>query len=56
MICVEHPCDNCVHRKPNKDGWKAVCDAFPDGMPREIIMGNPEKLSQCNNGIGYEPK
>ena len=57
MICIDYPCDRCKHQRPNIDGWKCACDAFPDGMPigfytRSDIMNLPE----CNNGIGYEPK
>lgn len=41
----------------NVDGWKAVCNAFPDGIPIDLMFkSDPSKLSECNNGIGYEKK
>lgn len=57
MICVDYPCDRCIHQRENIDGWKAACDAFPDGIPMDLISKHdPSKLSECNNGIGYEKK
>lgn len=56
MICVDYPCDNCVHKQPKKDGWRSVCTAFPEGIPKEILFGDPRKLTHCNNDIGYQPK
>lgn len=55
MICVDYPCDRCIHKRPNIDGWKCVCDAFPNGIPTEIILkSDPRKLPECNNGIKFE--
>ena len=55
MICVNYPCDRCIHIRPNIDGWTAACDAFPDGIPSEILFHtDTTKLPECNNGIGYE--
>ncbi len=57
MICVDYACDNCKHQRPNIDGWKCACDAFPDGIPMEILFkSNPRELKECNNGIKYEAK
>ena len=57
MICVDYPCDRCIHKRPKVDGWKAACDAFPDGIPSEIAFHTDvTKLPECNNGIGYEPE
>ena len=57
MIGVEYSCDNCIHRRKPIDGWKCACDAFPEGIPADIILkSNPSKLKECNNGIGYEIK
>jgi len=36
------------------NGWKPSCDAFPDGTPARMLMVDPEKLPECNNGIGFE--
>ncbi len=47
-------CDTCTHQRENIDGWKCACDAFPEGIPANIFRGNPSKLEQCNNGIGYK--
>lgn len=57
MICVNYPCMNCIHIRPNIDGWKCACDAFPDGIPdKYLFFEDVTKLSECNNGIGYEPE
>ena len=32
-------CNKCKHYKGLVDGWKMVCDAFPDGIPEEIFFG-----------------
>lgn len=57
MIIIGLACDNCVHRKKNVDGWKAVCDAFPDMIPSDVMFkSDPSKWKECNNGIGYEAK
>ena len=56
MIYI-NDCTFCVHNKGVKiDGWKAACDAFPDGIPLEFYTKNASNLSECNNGIGYEPR
>ena len=55
MIIIGLPCDGCIHRRDNADGWKAVCDAFPDGIPIELMFkSDPSELSECNNHIRYE--
>lgn len=56
MICVDYPCDKCIHQRPNIDGWKCACDAFPEGIPYEVITGRPDELKECNNGIKFEEK
>lgn len=57
MICVDYSCDKCIHKLPNKDGWKCVCEAFPNGIPYKIIFETDvTKLLECNNGIGFEAK
>ena len=57
MIIIGLACDQCSHRMKNADGWKAVCDAFPDGIPIDLMFkSDPSKLKECNNGIGYEEK
>lgn len=57
MICVNYPCDRCIHKRKLIDGWKYACDAFPDGIPSDYIFKfDVTKLPECNNGIGYEPR
>ena len=57
MICIDHPCDSCIHQRENIDGWKCACDAFPDGIPVDYMLkSDPSKRKECNNGIGYEKK
>lgn len=55
MICVGYFCDKCIHQRGNIDGWKCACDAFPDGIPEDILFeADISKLKICNNGMGYE--
>lgn len=57
MIYLNLTCDQCAHQRENIDGWKCACDAFPDGIPIDLMFkSDPSKLSECNNGIGYEKK
>lgn len=57
MIFIDTPCDHCKHIRPNLDGWKMNCDAFPEGLPKRFMLDNDvTKLKECNNGIGYEQK
>jgi hypothetical protein len=57
LILLEVRCDECVHcRRELVDGWKSACDAFPDGTPLNYLFDiDPAKLSECANGIGFEP-
>lgn len=44
-------CNDCVHY--HKD---VTCDAFPDGIPREIIIrGEHDTPFPGDNGIRFEP-
>lgn len=57
MICLDYGCDECIHKRENIDGWKCACDAFPEGIPNDIILKTDvRKLKECNNGIKYEKK
>ena len=49
-------CSQCKHIRPNIDGWIMNCDAFPEEIPDEYVFGHPDKLKECNNGIGFESK
>ena len=55
MICVDD-CGTCIHQRPLKDGWRFVCDAFPEGAPQDFDYSKVRENGVCNNGIGYEPK
>ncbi len=56
MIGVDYPCSICTHRhKELADGWKAACDAYPDGIPSDIILkAKEEDLTDCGGGFCYE--
>ena len=50
-------CDKCIHEHEELlDGWNMACDAFPDGIPYELVFGDAEIRSECNNGIRFEKK
>jgi hypothetical protein len=57
LILLEVRCDECAHcRKELVDGWKAACDAFPNGTPLDYLFRiDPAELPECANGIGFEP-
>ena len=45
-------CLKCVHLR---EGMK--CDAYPDGIPSDVLLGEKEIEERCNNSkIGYEEK
>jgi len=46
-------CFNCKHNIPGKPG----CEAFPDGIPEEIMMTNKhdKPLKDQENDLVYEP-
>lgn len=51
-------CAYCIHLKEKKkDGWKTCCDAFPDGIPHNLLFekDNVTTLKECANGIKYKP-
>lgn len=53
------PISNCVFCKHNKcekkDGWKATCDAFPEGFPPDFDdCFDTESILKCNGEIGFE--
>ena len=51
-------CDLCKHQRENIDGWRCACDAFPEGIPRELLFTSKKTkdMVDCNNGIGFEIK
>ena len=52
MISISY-CNNCKHIRPN-EGFKMVCDAFPDGIPYDFDDNKVKEIKECNNGIKYE--
>jgi hypothetical protein len=51
-------CIGCKHFKINKLEFSYSCDAFPDGIPDEILSGEfiHDKPFAGDNGIQYEKK
>lgn len=58
MICIDKvngSCGYCKHILPDIDGWIPACEAFPEGIPDEILFyADVTKLPECNNGIKFE--
>ena len=45
-------CNDCIHNH-----WDFTCDAFPDGIPRDIIYrGEHDTPFEGDGGIRFEPK
>jgi hypothetical protein len=54
-----YQCEVCAHYRHAKyDPWRLCCDAFPDGIPREIRIEQHDhrKPFPGDNGILFEPK
>jgi len=51
-------CLNCVHYKGGLPNEPKICDAFPDGIPQEIIDGDFDhsKPYPGDNDIRFELK
>lgn len=50
-------CTFCKNLLPKKDGWRACCSAFPDGIPNDYCFERIDisKLDECANGYKYDP-
>lgn len=49
-------CSYCKHKRPKKDGWRACCDAFPDGIPFDFVSERDiVNFEDCVPGIGFVP-
>lgn len=49
-------CAFCVHLSSNRVNDKRICNAFPDGIPDEIILGEYDHREEHpeDNGIRFE--
>ena len=47
-------CDQCANFL-KMEGFTPTCKAFPKGIPYDYDTGKDQKITICNNGIGYEP-
>ena len=49
-------CFYCKHFNPSESGWN--CDAFPGGIPDEILTGEHDHTESYpgDNGIRWEPE
>ncbi len=58
MIYIDEGCSKCRHRFKNLlDGWKTACDAYPNGIPTEIIIDSDVRtLDECAPGYKWEPR
>lgn len=55
MEAVDLPCGTCVHYRFFK---QINCEAFPDGIPEDIILGtnrHTEVMPEQVNDFVYEP-
>lgn len=50
-------CLDCKYYRP-EPGRRPACDAFPDGIPRPILISKADhrKPYEGDNGIQFEPK
>ena len=56
-MVVFSDCMECEHCYNDRASHKCCCEAYPDGIPREwYLSGNPKKVKECNNGIGFKPE
>ena len=56
-MIVMSECGNCKRLRVDKENYVAYCEAYPKGIPNEwLLNGRPEKVKECNNGIGYDPE
>lgn len=53
-------CLDCrhLHKPPAEGGFRYTCDAFPDAIPREILVAEHDhnKPFPGDHGIRFEPK
>ena len=54
MSVVFSNCMDCKYFRKVTDSGEYLCDAFPDGIPKDyMIRKNQDKETVCNNGIKF---
>jgi hypothetical protein len=59
MIGPAPICFDCIHYRPSDDDDEPMkCDAYPDGIPDEIIMNDLDHTVPLpgDNGIQFSPR
>ena len=57
MIYERPICEDCVHQITDKPG--AICEAFPEGIPDEILTGindHSKPLEEQKNELVFTPQ
>lgn len=56
-MVVFSDCVECKHFYDDRNPYRCCCEAYPDGIPPKwYLEGNPKKVKECNNGIGFKPE
>lgn len=48
-------CDGCAYKIPKIGGWRSACEAYPEGIPDEILFSDDAEINHnCKEGYGYK--